>query len=224
MNTSNYTIGDIEVPLVKAQRPIRKGIVYNFVTGFMSLLKGMKITGYYFFSPKEVVTEQYPENRSTLKIADRFRAELLLKKDSRGFLNCTGCKICAQNCPNASIEVIDMKGESAKREIDRYVWHMDSCTFCNICVQVCPFDALEMKPNFESSVLDRRLYVYQLNHYAGPTKKNLDKIEDPAERSRLVDLVKREPYRGPLPLGVDQGQVASFTQPEENEKNEAKND
>ncbi|MBT4762182.1 MAG: 4Fe-4S binding protein [Bdellovibrionaceae bacterium] len=214
MSESKYTIGNIDISTVKSKRPIRKGTLYNLVTGFMSLMKGMKITAYYFFHTKEVVTEQYPENRETLKISERFRAELKLKKDDRGFLNCTGCNICAQNCPNGSIEVIAMKGETNKKEIDRYIWHMDSCTFCNICVQVCPYDAIEMKPNFESSALDRRLYIYQLNKYAGPTKKNLDKLEDPADMQRLVNLIKREPYKGPIPLGMQQGEEHNFNHPE----------
>ena len=38
--------------------------VYN---GVASLLKGMRKTGYYFTHSKESITEQYPDNRATLK-------------------------------------------------------------------------------------------------------------------------------------------------------------
>ena len=37
-----------------------------------SLLKGMKITASYFFSPGAIVTEKYPENRKDLVMLERF--------------------------------------------------------------------------------------------------------------------------------------------------------
>ncbi len=71
--------------------------------GIASLAKGMAVTGKEFVTPK--VTEQYPENRATLKIADRFRAELTLIYDTKGRHKCIACGICQMNCPNASIEL-----------------------------------------------------------------------------------------------------------------------
>ena len=44
-----------------------------------SLLTGMKRTGYYFTHHKEIITEQYPDNRATLKMADRFRGEVVMR-------------------------------------------------------------------------------------------------------------------------------------------------
>ncbi len=41
-----------------------KNYITSFWKGLLSLLKGMGVTGKYFFSRK--VTEQYPENRATL--------------------------------------------------------------------------------------------------------------------------------------------------------------
>ena len=43
-----------------------------------SLLVGMKRTGSYFIRPKEIITEQYPDNRDTLKMTDRFRGEVIM--------------------------------------------------------------------------------------------------------------------------------------------------
>ena len=42
--------------------------------GLHSLIKGMEVTGKELVTPK--VTEQYPENRATLHIPERFRATL----------------------------------------------------------------------------------------------------------------------------------------------------
>ena len=60
--------------------------------GVKSLLVGMGVTGKEFVTPK--ITEQYPENRNTLQIADRFRAELTLKYDAEGRHRCIACGIC----------------------------------------------------------------------------------------------------------------------------------
>ena len=43
-----------------------KGLIH----GVGSLLTGLKVTGREFFTPK--VTEQYPENRATLRMFDRY--------------------------------------------------------------------------------------------------------------------------------------------------------
>ena len=51
--------------------------------GVKSLLTGMKITGYYFTHPKEIITQQYPDNRDTLKMADRFKGEVILLHDEK---------------------------------------------------------------------------------------------------------------------------------------------
>ena len=49
--------------------------------GISSLWAGMRITGKYFFSPGEIVTQQYPENRKTLKMEERFKGEVTKPHD-----------------------------------------------------------------------------------------------------------------------------------------------
>ncbi len=70
---------------------------------------------------------------------------------------------------------------------------------CNLCVLACPFDALEMSPEFESAVYDRRLLIYGLNRYAGPPASLLLKEPDPEARKKLME--PRGRYAGPVPLG-----------------------
>ena len=59
----------------------------NYIKGLFhglgTLLTGMKVTGREFFTPK--VTEQYPENRATLKMYDRFCGELSMPHDAIRF-------------------------------------------------------------------------------------------------------------------------------------------
>ena len=71
-----------------------KGLLH----GIGTLLTGMKVTGREFFTPK--VTEQYPENRATLKISPRFRGRLIMPVDE----NESSCRqkrmYCLRTLPN----------------------------------------------------------------------------------------------------------------------------
>lgn len=112
---------------------------------------------------------------------------------------CTGCKNCEVACPNASIRVVTRIGANGEdREVDRFIWRMDSCMYCNACVQACPFDAIEMGPEFENAVYDRRLLVFNLNRHAGPPASALLDEEDIDLRRTLVSPRARS--GGPIPL------------------------
>lgn len=124
-----------------------------------SLLKGMRMTGYYFTHPKEIQTEQYPDNRETLVMADRFRGEVIMPHDEQNEHRCTGCQACEIACPNGSIkiitkQVINEEGKK-KKAIDTWVYHLDLCTMCNLCIVACPTDAIVMGQEFEHSVFDK---------------------------------------------------------------------
>lgn len=138
--------------------------------GISSLVKGMAVTGKEFVTPK--VTEQYPENRSTLQIAERFRAELTLKYDAEGRHKCIGCKICEMNCPNGTIQIatkmVDLPDGKKKRVLDTYLYDLGSCTFCMLCVTTCPQDALEFTNDFEQAVFTRDKLVKRLNYKPEP--------------------------------------------------------
>lgn len=138
--------------------------------GISSLVKGMAVTGKEFVTPK--VTECYPENRATLKIADRFRAELTLKYDENGRHKCIGCKICEMNCPNGTIQIatkmVDLPDGKKKRVLDTYLYDLGSCTFCMLCVTTCPQDALEFTNDFEQAVFTRDKLVKRLNYKPEP--------------------------------------------------------
>lgn len=138
--------------------------VFNGVT---SLLKGMKKTGYYLFHPGEIVTQQYPDNRSTLKLAERFRGEVVMPHDTNNEHACTGCTACELACPNGTIKIITKFDTSAegkkKKAIDTFIYHLELCTMCNLCIEACPTDAIRMAQNFEHSVFDRSTLTKRLN-------------------------------------------------------------
>jgi len=188
-------LGGREVPVIVMPRLPGKGP--HVARSAISLLKGMRLTGSYF-RPSKVVTRQYPENRKTLKLPERFRARLKLIDDAGGHHKCTGCKLCQKACPNDSIRVLTRKGPvTQKNELDRYIWRQDSCIVCNACVQACPFGALEMTGDFESAVYDRRLLIHTLNRYAGPPASVLDQAAE-AEREKMME--PRDAYGGPTPM------------------------
>jgi NADH-quinone oxidoreductase subunit I len=191
-----------------APRPSIMGQHKNLLTilwlSAKGILRGLLTTLSYFRRPSTVVTQQYPENRESLKMFERYRGRLELIHNEDGRHGCTGCQICERLCPNGSIIITkDKKNEATgKPALEQFIWRQDTCTFCNICVLVCPFDTLEMTGDFESSVYDRRLLVFNLNEYAGPTADQLKKLDDSElAQSQMQPMDK---YHGPIPMcGVE---------------------
>ena len=149
--------------------------VYN---GVSSLLKGMRQTGYYFFHPKEIITEQYPDNRATLKLSERFRGEVVMPHDENNEHTCTGCTACELACPNGTIKIItkfDITPEGKKKKaIDTFIYHLELCTMCNLCIESCPSDAIKMAQNFEHSVYDRSKLTKKLNNPGSKIKEGIE--------------------------------------------------
>lgn len=145
--------------------------IYNYIKeilqGIWTLITGMRVTAKYFFTPWKHVTQQYTENRDTLKIAERFRGEVIMPHNENNEHKCTGCGICEINCPNGSIEIItktlvNEEGKK-KRAIDQHIYHLGMCTFCNLCIKACPTGAIVMDQTFEHAVWDRTLLTKVLN-------------------------------------------------------------
>jgi len=146
-----------------------KSITNYIITIFKaiySLLSGMMVTIKEFFTKK--VTEQYPENRATLKVAERFRGELVMPHDENNEHACTACGICQMNCPNGTIKVVSKmvemeEGAKPKKVLDKYYYDLGKCTFCNLCVISCPSKAIKFQNTFENSVFTREKLNETLN-------------------------------------------------------------
>ncbi|MBK6346444.1 MAG: 4Fe-4S binding protein [Bacteroidales bacterium] len=153
--------------------------ITEILKGIWTLLTGMKVTAKYFFTPWKHVTQQYPENRKTLKIAERFRGEVIMPHNENNEHKCTGCGICEINCPNGSIEIITksliLEDGKKKRAIDQHIYHLGMCTFCNLCVKACPTGAIVMGQNFEHAVWDRSTLTKVLNQ---PGSKIMEGVKD----------------------------------------------
>lgn len=100
------------------------------------------------------VTRKYPFERK--EAPERLRGALQ-------FVNretCTGCGLCAKDCPAGAIDVIVLD-KAAKRFVIDY--HVDRCTFCAQCVHSCNHGCLAMSPAvWELAALQPEAF---LNHY-----------------------------------------------------------
>lgn len=157
-------------------------------SGFLSLIKGMQVTGKEFVTPK--ITEKYPENRETHHIPQRFRACLELIYDEEGNHRCIACGTCERSCPNGTINVItkmvDTWDGKKKKKLDKYVYDLGSCTFCQLCVVSCPTNALTFSNDFEQAVFTRSKLVKTLNYL--PEKPE----PEPTEEEKKKILAERE--------------------------------
>jgi len=132
-----------------------------------SLTTGMRRTAYYFTHHKEIITQQYPDNKDVLVLPERFRGEVVMPHTETNEHRCTGCTACELACPNGTIKIItkfDISPEGKKKKaIDKFIYHLELCTMCNLCIEACPTDAIKMAQNFEHSVYNRADLTKVLN-------------------------------------------------------------
>lgn len=76
---------------------------------------------------QKAATERYPFVRYDTPA--RLRGKLLWER-----ANCTGCSLCAKDCPADALEIITID-RKAKRFVVKY--YTDRCTFCAQCVFSC---------------------------------------------------------------------------------------
>ena len=160
--------------------------------GIKSLLIGMSVTWKELWTKK--VTNQYPENRDTLVISDRFRAELVMPHDANNEHACTACGICQMNCPNGTIQVIskmiELEDGKKKKIIDKYVWDLGMCTFCNLCVITCPSDAIKFENTFENAVFTRSKLIQTLNHEGSKLREKKKEVKPVEPKAAPIAEVK----------------------------------
>lgn len=155
-----------------------KEYIGGIFQGLRSLLKGMRVTNHYFLSPREIVTQKYPENRAQLQMFERFKGEVIMPHNEKNEHRCTGCGICEISCPNGSIEVITKtimtEDGKKKKAIDKHIYHLSMCTFCGLCVKNCPSNALAFGQEFEHAVYDRSKLTKVLNKEGSTLMKEVE--------------------------------------------------
>jgi NADH-quinone oxidoreductase subunit I len=137
----------------------------GFFKGLSSLIVGMSITLREFFTKK--VTEQYPDNRATLVMSDRYKGCLTMPHDENNEHACTACGICQMNCPNGTITVESVTEEidgKNKKSLSVYTYRLGQCTFCNLCVLTCPQNAIKFDQSYENGLFTKAKLTQKLNN------------------------------------------------------------
>ncbi len=109
------------------------------------LLKGMSVTGRYFFARK--ITVQYPEEKTPQSF--RFRGLHALRRYSNGEERCIACKLCEAICPAMAITIEAEPRVDGSRRTTRYDIDLTKCIFCGFCEEACPVDAIVETRVFE---------------------------------------------------------------------------
>jgi NADH-quinone oxidoreductase subunit I len=157
-----------------------KDYINDVVGGVKSLLTGMKLTGRYaLHHGKEKITQQYPDNRDTLVLPERFRGEVVMTHDENNEHACTGCTACELACPNGTIKIVtkfdvDEATGKKKKAIDKFVYHLELCTMCNLCIEACPTNAIKFAQTFEHSVTDRTQLIKLLNNPGSKIREGVE--------------------------------------------------
>ncbi len=114
--------------------------VKEFLSSFMLLemLKGLKLTGRYFFARK--ITVQYPEEKTPM--SPRFRGLHALRRYPNGEERCIACKLCEAVCPALAITIESEVREDGTRRTTRYDIDLTKCIFCGFCEESCPVDSI----------------------------------------------------------------------------------
>jgi len=123
------------------------GAIKDFVSSLFltELLKGMALTGRYFFARK--ITVQYPDERTPQGF--RFRGLHALRRYPNGEERCISCKLCEAVCPAMAITIEGGEREDGSRRTTRYDIDLTKCIFCGFCEEACPVDAIVETRIFE---------------------------------------------------------------------------
>ncbi len=149
----------------------------------LELLKGMSLTGRYFFARK--ITVQYPEERTPM--SPRFRGLHALRRYPNGEERCIACKLCEAVCPAMAITIESEQRNDGTRRTTRYDIDLTKCIFCGFCEESCPVD----------SIVETRVFDYH-----GEKKGDLlytkpmllavgDKLEEQIAADRAADAKYR---------------------------------
>ena len=147
------------------------------------LLKGMRVTGSYFFKRK--VTLHYPEEKTPL--SPRFRGLHALRRYPNGEERCIACKLCEAVCPALAITIESEPREDGTRRTTRYDIDLTKCIFCGYCEESCPVDSIVETHIFE--------YHGESREDLHMTKEKLLAVGDKYEAEIANARAQDAPYR-----------------------------
>jgi len=150
---------------------------------FLELLKGMNVTGRYFFRKK--FTIQYPEEKTP--ISPRFRGLHALRRYANGEERCIACKLCEAVCPALAITIESEQRPDGTRRTTRYDIDLFKCIYCGFCEEACPVD----------SIVETNIFEYHMENRGENimTKQKLLEVGDRYEAQLAADRSADARYR-----------------------------
>ena len=149
----------------------------------LELIRGMILTGKYFFRKK--ITVQYPEEKTPM--SPRFRGLHAQRRYANGEERCIACKLCEAVCPALAISIDLEEREDGTRRTTRYDIDLTKCIFCGFCEESCPVDAIVETRFFEYCGENRDdLYM---------TKEKLLAVGDRLEKQIAADRATDSEFR-----------------------------
>lgn len=120
--------------------------IRNFFKTFLlvELVKGLMVTGRYFFARK--ITVQFLKKTP---ISPRFRGLHAQRRYANGEERCIACKLCEAVCPAMAISIESEQRDDGTRRTTRYDIDLTKCIFCGFCEEACPVDAIVETHIFE---------------------------------------------------------------------------
>ncbi len=117
-----------------------------------SVLSPLKSAGFLFKKPK---TLRYPFEKK--EPALRYRGFHLNDWDA-----CTGCGNCADICPNAAIDMIEIADLKPKpgMKAERPQLDYGRCCFCGLCIDICPPGSLRLSRDYFHIHFDTNTFVF----------------------------------------------------------------
>ncbi len=159
--------------------------VKNYIQSLFlwELLKGLQLTGLYFFRRK--VTVQYPEEKTPQ--SHRFRGLHALRRYPNGEERCIACKLCEAVCPAVAITIESEARDDGSRRTTKYDIDLTKCIFCGFCEESCPVD----------SIVETRIFEYHGEERDDllMTKERLLEVGDAQEKQIAEDRAKDAFYR-----------------------------
>jgi NADH-quinone oxidoreductase subunit I len=152
-----------------------KNSLKEIVTGFNSLVTGMRITLGQFFKP--IVTVQYPHE--SIKMPPRFRGHIELVVDPEtGKPKCFACKLCERACPSDCITVDGAKLDGAKKKsVTEYMLDFTKCSLCGSCVEACRDGAIRFSREYNLASTNKEQFVMDLFKRLEDENRSAERLE-----------------------------------------------
>ncbi len=180
----------------------------NIKDAVLTTVEGLKITSRHLWTEKPY-TIQYPEVKVEEALPERYRGLLVNEVEI-----CTGCKLCAKDCPIDIIYIdVEKDEDTGERMLLRYDIDLGKCMYCGLCTEHCPTGSIHFTPRFESSTR----YLGDLYHsfvdtprpiYKNPKAPKPPKPAEPGKPSAQAESEKPTQAEPEPPAASEGGEGA----------------